>query len=63
MQAHAVNAMQDEGGSPPVALDHMTLQEAPIQGLEKQGQNIEAQSNQNEPLESQNEHMPDVIYD
>ena len=37
MQAHAVNAMQDEGGSSPVALDHMTLQEAPIQGLEKQG--------------------------
>ena len=63
MQAHAVNAMQDEGGSPPMALNHMTLSEAPNQGLEKQGQNIEAQSNQNEPLESLHEHMPDVIND
>ena len=50
MQAHAVNAMQDEGGSPPMALNHMTLSEAPNQGLEKQGQNIEAQSNQHETL-------------
>ena len=41
IQAHAVNAMQDEGGSSPVALDHMTLSEAPNQGKEKQDQNIE----------------------
>ena len=35
MQKHAVNTMQFESGSPPIALDHVTLTEAAILDPEK----------------------------
>ena len=63
MQAHAVNAMQGKGGSPPIALDHMTLLEAANQGQQKQDKAFEPKSNQNELLESQNESPPETIND
>ena len=63
MQAHTVNAMQDEGGSPPIALDHMTLLEAANQGQQNQVKTVEPKTNQNERLESQNECLPETIND
>ena len=63
MQAHTVNAMQDEGGSPPIALDHMTLLEAANQGQQNQVKTVEPKTNQNERLESQNESPPETIND